>query len=214
MRVLTEFQIEFIQRLAKSSLQDKFFLTGGTALSEFYLKHRYSEDLDFFTGEEGNIIDVLPTIEKINKDLGGVLEIQKSFRTIIEFFISYKENVLRCDFAYDSPYRLKPIVLNSEFGIFIDNELDMACNKLSALFDRNNPKDFVDIYFIDKEIIPLDQLLIEARKKHIGLDNYWLAQALIKIENFRILPKMIKSLDLDDFRDFFRHKAEWLMTGP
>jgi predicted nucleotidyltransferase component of viral defense system len=26
-----------------------FYLTGGTALGRFYLNHRYSEDLDFFT---------------------------------------------------------------------------------------------------------------------------------------------------------------------
>ena len=27
----------------------KFYLTGGTALSDFYLHHRYSEDIDLFT---------------------------------------------------------------------------------------------------------------------------------------------------------------------
>ncbi|MBI5729257.1 MAG: nucleotidyl transferase AbiEii/AbiGii toxin family protein [Candidatus Magasanikbacteria bacterium] len=26
-----------------------FYLTGGTALAEYYLHHRYSEDLDFFS---------------------------------------------------------------------------------------------------------------------------------------------------------------------
>ncbi|MDR1696214.1 MAG: nucleotidyl transferase AbiEii/AbiGii toxin family protein [Endomicrobium sp.] len=25
-----------------------FYFSGGTALSEYYLRHRYSEDLDFF----------------------------------------------------------------------------------------------------------------------------------------------------------------------
>lgn len=29
-------------------IYDFFYLTEGTALSEFYLHHRYSEDLDFF----------------------------------------------------------------------------------------------------------------------------------------------------------------------
>jgi predicted nucleotidyltransferase component of viral defense system len=212
MRVLTEIQIEFIRRLAKSSIQDRFFLTGGTALSEFYLKHRLSEDLDFFTGEERNVIDVLPVVEVINRELSGKLEIKRSARSIIQFLITRGEEMLHCDFAYDSPFRLKPTVLNPEFGIFIDNELDIACNKLSALYDRNNPKDFVDIFFIDREIIAFDQLLIEALKKHIGLENYWLAQALIKVEDFRVFPKMIRPLDIEEFKEFFRQKAEWLMT--
>ncbi|MCX5975766.1 MAG: nucleotidyl transferase AbiEii/AbiGii toxin family protein [Coprothermobacterota bacterium] len=30
----------------------QFYLTGGTALAEFYLGHRKSFDLDIFTGEE------------------------------------------------------------------------------------------------------------------------------------------------------------------
>lgn len=28
-----------------------FYLTGGTALSRFYLNHRYSDDLDFFVNQ-------------------------------------------------------------------------------------------------------------------------------------------------------------------
>jgi len=33
-----------------------FYLTGGTALAEFYLAHRKSFDLDIFTTEKGIII--------------------------------------------------------------------------------------------------------------------------------------------------------------
>jgi predicted nucleotidyltransferase component of viral defense system len=50
------------------SLQDKFlselysqdspfYLTGGTALSRFYLKHRWSDDLDFFVNNDSNFVD-------------------------------------------------------------------------------------------------------------------------------------------------------------
>ena len=37
---------------AEKSISDRFYLTGGTALSEFYLQHRLSEDLDFFSEDE------------------------------------------------------------------------------------------------------------------------------------------------------------------
>ena len=33
-------------------IQKNFYLSGGTALAEYYLHHRYSEDLDFFTEKE------------------------------------------------------------------------------------------------------------------------------------------------------------------
>ena len=51
-------------------LQDKVFealkgnygslyLTGGTALSRFYLHHRYSDDLDFFVNSDPSFVAML-----------------------------------------------------------------------------------------------------------------------------------------------------------
>lgn len=39
-----------------------FYLTGGTALSRYYLNHRYSEDLDFFVNDD-------PDFEKYYKNI-------------------------------------------------------------------------------------------------------------------------------------------------
>lgn len=49
MKILTPLQEEFIYTFSKSPLKNRFFLTGGTALAAFYLEHRYSDDMDFFT---------------------------------------------------------------------------------------------------------------------------------------------------------------------
>ena len=102
-------------------------------------------------------------------------------------------------------------IFREEYGIHVDNVLDISCNKLSALYDRGDPKDFVDIYFLDREIIPFEKLVDEARRKHGGLDNYWLAVSLAKIEDFRVLPKMLKPVALEELKGFFREKAKWLM---
>lgn len=41
---------------AEEAFAGAFYLTGGTALAAFYLKHRHSDDLDFFTnGAEGRL---------------------------------------------------------------------------------------------------------------------------------------------------------------
>jgi len=40
------------------TLARQFYLTGGTALAAFYLHHRYSEDLDFFSETEFDISGV------------------------------------------------------------------------------------------------------------------------------------------------------------
>ena len=45
--ILSALQWEFLSCFFQGAVP--FFLTGGTALSAFYLRHRYSEDLDLFT---------------------------------------------------------------------------------------------------------------------------------------------------------------------
>jgi len=51
--ILTSKQLEFLELVkVESEITKRFYLTGGTALSEFYLKHRLSEDIDLFTKEE------------------------------------------------------------------------------------------------------------------------------------------------------------------
>ncbi|MDI6883230.1 MAG: nucleotidyl transferase AbiEii/AbiGii toxin family protein [Patescibacteria group bacterium] len=51
--ILTLHQREILELISKEEyFIQRFYLAGGTALAEFYLKHRISEDLDFFTEEK------------------------------------------------------------------------------------------------------------------------------------------------------------------
>lgn len=211
MKVLTALQEDFLFTFSKTPLKDIFFLTGGTALSAFYLGHRISEDMDFFTEEEGQVARVMPLIQDIVAELKGELDVKRSFRSYIEVFITRGEELLRCDFAIDSPFRLGEKVFKGEYGVYVDNALDISCNKLSALYDRGDPKDFVDAYFIDREVIPFEKLVEEARKKYIGLDNYWLAVSLARVEDFSVLPRLLKPVTIEELKSFFRQKAQWLM---
>ncbi len=49
--LLTPVQSSFMAQFATLPDQEQFYLAGGTALAEYYLGHRLSFDLDFFTGE-------------------------------------------------------------------------------------------------------------------------------------------------------------------
>src|SRR3989338_4952937 len=51
--ILSEYQKKAFTFLKEQPVVTRFFyLSGGTALAEYYLQHRYSEDFDFFTDEE------------------------------------------------------------------------------------------------------------------------------------------------------------------
>ncbi len=63
--ILTATQLRMLKTIGREPLfTEKFYLTGGTALAGFYLHHRYSEDLDFFSMEE---VDTLPIISFFKK---------------------------------------------------------------------------------------------------------------------------------------------------
>lgn len=210
--VLTPFQEEILRALAPTGIGETFILTGGTALSAFYLQHRFSEDLDFFTSDEAAITLVRPALERSAGVLGARVEYSRVYATFLDCRIFRPDgDSVRVDFAVDQPYRLEPPASHPEYGIRVDGSLDIACNKLSALFDRHEPKDFVDVFFVDRELYPFRDLLASARLKHIGMDAFWLAQSLKKAEGVSVLPRMLKPLGLEEMKEFFLGWAEKLI---
>jgi len=63
--ILTKTQKKIINAVAKEPNLDRFYLSGGTALSACYLKHRFSDDLDFFIFEDPDAIFLHSFAEKL-----------------------------------------------------------------------------------------------------------------------------------------------------
>lgn len=210
--ILTPFQIHALRLLGREPLLRDFYLTGGTALSAFYLKHRYSDDLDFFTQTPGAVARVPPIVRKIARRLGARIVFGRRFQTLFECALIHpRYKRLEMDFALDMPGRLKPVRKTLETaGVRLDNLLDIACNKLSALSERAEPKDFVDVYRIDQTHMPLRKLIIQARRKYRELDDYCLAMSFFKVKGVTLLPRMIDPLSLTALRSFFLWHAERL----
>ncbi len=58
MDILSSRQILLLESFGKEKfLKQNFYLTGGTPLAAFYLRHRYSEDLDFFSETEFDVLE-------------------------------------------------------------------------------------------------------------------------------------------------------------
>lgn len=212
MELLTPLQRKLLRAIGESPLRDEFFLTGGTALAALYLHHRYSLDLDLFTENPTAIAQVPPTMREIASRLDLEITFTRTLGTFLEAFITSPDGErVEFDFAQDSPYRLEPTHFDPDLDLLVDNPTDISCNKLSALFDRAEPKDFVDIYFVVQEIYRFDQLVALARRKHVGMDDYWLAMALAQVEQVEVLPRMVKPVSVDELKAFFMARAKELM---
>lgn len=178
--------------------KENFYLAGGTALAEYYLGHRLSFDLDYFTGTENLVLPLSYQIETACQKRGLSLKVVRRFSTYVELLVEKGDEGLKIDLALDSPYRFGPPLISQQ-GIYINDYPDLRVDKLLAYFGRSEPRDAVDLYFImQKE--PLDPLLEQAAQKDTGFDPYWFAIALNRCENFpdeieRWPVKMLQSFD-------------------
>src|SRR3989338_1124745 len=88
--ILTKNQIAVLERVGGNKLLTKnFYLTGGTALTAFYLRHRYSEDLDFFSEKEFDVSGINIFFNQLKADFGiKKIDFQQSYNRNLFFSLS------------------------------------------------------------------------------------------------------------------------------
>jgi len=180
--IISNLQKKILLSLRGLSDFNFFYLTGGTALAEFYLGHRKSYDLDIFTREENLILPFSYTAEKRLSSKGFLLKVIRRFSTFIEFELGVEDEKVRVQFAYDSPFYFEQ-PLESDLGIKVNSYRDIIVDKLLAFTGRTEPRDAIDIYFILKKE-NIWELIKLASQKDLGFDIYWLALAFQKVEEF------------------------------
>lgn len=152
-----------LDELAKSPLKERFYWSGGTLLAEKYLQHRHSYDVDLFSDKPFRYEEVFPLVQAV-KDKGKLIKIEeKKIFDRWEFFL-HNHSEVRCEFVH---YDFKPLKPRKKWrGVLIDSLDDLAANKTMVAFERREPKDAVDIYFLmTKKKITLTRLLKLANKK-------------------------------------------------
>jgi predicted nucleotidyltransferase component of viral defense system len=106
-----------LDRLRTENVLKDFYLAGGTALAGFYLGHRLSEDLDFFTTLPQAVARIPPLIRRVAKTLKARVSLGRRFETLFECnLISSREERVEMDFALDMPGRLQPTRLSKEIS--------------------------------------------------------------------------------------------------
>lgn len=207
MEILTNLQKKILLRFSKLPDQEAFYLTGGTALSTFFLKHRRSNDLDFFTNLEEVILPISQKLEISLKNEGFKVERLRGLHSFVELSVSSGNESTVIHFALDSPFRFEqPAALGEIPGLKVDSLIDIATNKLLALFGRAELRDFVDIYFLVKDRYKKNELIEKSAQKDPGFDLYWLGVAMERINDFsddspdlHLLTRPCKMKELKDF---------------
>ncbi|TSC85731.1 MAG: Uncharacterized protein G01um101416_802 [Microgenomates group bacterium Gr01-1014_16] len=204
--ILTPHQSQFLELVVgEKQLTRKFYLTGGTALAEFYYQHRLSEDLDFFNPDAEVSQTALEVFLKKNLPKIGVSQVKKTvFLGLVTYVLNFPDGQqLKIDFNY---YPFPLIRQGKKYkGLTIDSVYDIAANKLHTMFMKPRSRDYVDLYFIlTREKYPLDKLIVDAKAKfdwHI--EKSTLASQFLRVKDFTDEPTMLVPLDRTKKEDFF-----------
>lgn len=180
-------------------LRQKFYLTGGTALAAYYLKHRFSDDLDFFTHTEA-VSDADRAVVSAFEAAGLRVAHDRSSPTFRRYSLN---DTLQVDLVRDIDFRIGVPELHD--GVMIDTPKNIAVNKVTALYGRLEPKDYVDFYFLLKTYhYDVMELLELAQNKDAGLEFFQWTKIIADAETLTVLPRMIKPLELSELKLFFK----------
>jgi predicted nucleotidyltransferase component of viral defense system len=198
----------------EEQITKRFYLTGGTALSEFYLRHRLSEDLDFFSEEEVKPRMVEAFLKKISPRLKVNKIVKEHYLGLFCYKLYYtKIKYLKVDFNF---YPFPRIEKGKRFGnLEISSIYDIVVNKIHTIAMRTIARDFVDIYFIfrETEYNDLEKIRLDSQAKFDWpLEPKNLISQFLKVKdlNSKDFPRMIKPLDRKDMEDFFLGLAKSL----
>ncbi len=210
--ILSPFQKIILDELCKEKFITKNFrLAGGTALSEFYLKHRYSEDLDFFTDEKQAIDEVKIKLTPIfNRISIKTVEYREISSSKIFFLKKGQKETVKTDFNY---FPFKRFVQGKTYrGLEIESLLDIAISKLNTIITRKNARDFVDFYFVQKEYpFDLSMLLQKLEEKmEVKIDPIFLGSCFLRVSEIHDYPLMIKAFSKEEMIKYFHSLAHSL----
>ncbi len=203
-------QLRFLEHFEQSELSEHFVLTGGTALSAFFLQHRTSEDIDLFS--DGDV-----PLSTINAFLRAVPAIRvESFERRCDrkiFTICIDDDPLKVEFT-KFPYPRVYGKVQVGRNLWVDSPNEILVNKLLAITDRREPKDDVDVYFLLRnEGAPSLVEAVTMAEKKFGVKGlrYSVQSRLLAVPD--ALPNTHPVITRDEIASEFRSAVKQLVAA-
>lgn len=209
--ILTSSQSTILNLLSKEkTIVENFYLSGGTALAEFYLQHRLSEDLDFFSAVEFSPESISIVLKKIQSPANiKQIRYEQSFNRHL-YFLELTNEIIKTEFTYFPFARIERGQKVADLEV--DSLLDIAVNKIFTIYQKPRSRDFIDLFFIlQQEFWDIADLVKKAKIKFDHhLDPIQLGTQFLLAEEVKDYPRMIAPLNHQDWQKFFVAEARKL----
>lgn len=204
--ILSAAQQTLLERLSSVATVGTFYLAGGTGLA-LHLGHRRSVDFDFFRPESFDPAELMHGLAA-----AGSLAVRRSERDTLTVEIN---GVATSFFAY--PHAIVQPLVPSPWSVSVAGVGDIAAMKVSAIAGRGSRKDFVDLYFICREVMALADVLqlFENKFRNVPYERYHILKSLTFFDDAEgeVMPEMLRVATWDDIKQFFIAEAPALFTG-
>lgn len=208
--ILTPHQSQVVDAIQQhDEIIQWYTFTGGTALSEVYLQHRLSEDLDFFTRSQVMDQKINAFINESKNAIGYESYEKRVYSGLYMYTLIFSDgDRLKLDFnEYDFP----PVEHGTKLGnLAVDSLYDIAINKLETILSRSKSRDFVDLYMMLPVIgCDIDQVRMRLADKFSGIrDDTEVVRHLTKVMDFTDYPTMLVPFDRQTMIDFYLKEAK------
>lgn len=163
-----------------SGLETGFYLTGGTAASRDYLHHRFSDDLDLFVNHDERFEAWADEcVQALSQTDSWRTEVLRRDTRFVRLVLVQTNTTLRVEFINDVPAHVGVIRTDPVLGR-LDSAENILANKVTALIDREEPKDLADVWgFCCRMGLSLTDALGNAQSKAAGIFAPDLARVLL-----------------------------------
>ncbi len=199
---------------AVNGLKTGFYLTGGTASSRGYLNHRFSDDLDFFVNDDDRFgLWAERIINTLSKSEDWHIDVLQRDSRFIRLSLMYEDILLKIELVNDIPSHVGNIRVHEILGM-LDSPENILANKVTAAIDRQEPKDFADIWgFCCKMGLSLIAAITDASSKAAGIFSPDMARLLcsVTISDWEVI-RWIEPPDSKEFLNDLQKLGEGLLN--
>jgi len=205
-RVVPEFVLDFIRAC---QVRVPCHLGGGAALAGAYLGHRTTGDIDLFVHDAEKMRSLVGLLSGAAGEAGIGVTLLRDVGHLVRAQLEDRDgNKVEVDIVHEPVADIAAPPPPVE-GVVIESLTDLRANKLTCILSRSEPRDLVDLYFLDQAGFPPEQDLGIALRKDAGIDPGVLAWLLARFPT-RPLPEMLKPLTVEELETFRDEMAERL----
>lgn len=176
MKFLTDNTSSLFDELADYNYLNDFTFVGGSAIA-YFLRHRMSEDLDFFTWKQKLPMETDNLIKRISEN--HEVSIANSSETYLDIFI----DGIKVTFFANDWQALKENRINVTKYIYAADQSLLCAMKINTLSLRAKFRDYYDLYVINKEKFSIEEIFNHAVKFLPGITKKVFAMQLTYIND-------------------------------